>query len=260
MSQTSPNTLFFTDDEGKDIILKDSIFDKDDQYTTNTASVNDLRKLLETEKRLELHAVSLSDYWRKNMIPRGLRINKFPSSGKDNPSFRNEWERILNKCSLDLMLLLIKEAKVQMEEVRQQIEEKKTAVFSNCTNGEDKAELENHLSDQINELSQNLTKVKITKFKRDLQDYTDGQVYKWQRQRYTSRAPRRTRSVSFNLPNCTTSDEDEPTTQSRDTFLETRVDINEQRGRPGGAGRGRRRGGGAQPREVLPRQTKMRKQ
>ncbi|KAL2080776.1 hypothetical protein ACEWY4_024569 [Coilia grayii] len=209
------------------------------------------KKLLEKEKRLELHAITLSDYWRKNMIPRGLRINKFPSFGKENLSFRNEWERILNKCSLDLMLLLIKEAKVQRAELRQQIEEAKTFVFSNCVaTGEDPATLENQLRDQINELSQTLTKIKINKFKRDQQDYTDGQVYTWQRH---TRPLRRTSSVSFNLPSSATSDEDE-STQTQGNFLGTRVEA-----RRGGAERGRGRGWDLQPRPSLPRNTKTKK-
>lgn len=115
MSQTSQQTFCFTNEQGNNIIVKDSLFSIDiQQAATSHTTYNDLIKLLEKDKRLELHAITLSDYWRKEMIPRGLRLNKFPSFGKDNPDFKNKWESILNKCSLDLMLLLIEEAKTQL--------------------------------------------------------------------------------------------------------------------------------------------------
>lgn len=56
---------------------------------------------------------TLSNYWREKIISRGLRIRKFPSFGADDSEFKDKWEAILNKCSLDLMLLLIEGAKKQ---------------------------------------------------------------------------------------------------------------------------------------------------
>lgn len=142
------------------------------------------------------------------MIPKGLRINKFPTFGKDNPVFQKKREAILNKCSLDLMLLLIEEAKLQQEEIRSEIAEVRSSLISNPANSEDATLLEQTLKESINELSQALTKVKLKKFKRDLQDYDDGKVYSWQKH---SRPPRRTHTVSFNLSSTAssaTSDED----------------------------------------------------
>lgn len=64
---------------------------------------------------------TLSDYWREKMIPRGLRMKKFPSFGFADPEFKHKWEAILNKCSLDLMLLLIEEAKKQKLQTQNKI-------------------------------------------------------------------------------------------------------------------------------------------
>lgn len=55
----------------------------------------------------------LSNYWREKIMSRRLRIRKFPSFRADDSEFKDKWEAILNKCSLDLMLLLIEEAKKQ---------------------------------------------------------------------------------------------------------------------------------------------------
>lgn len=240
MSQTSSNTLFFTTEQGKNIIVKDTLFSEDaESVATNHASLNDLKRLLEKDKKLELHAITLSDYWRKEMIPRGLRINKFPSFGKDSPDFKKKWEAILNKCSMDLMLLLIENAKAQRAEIDERLAEVKPVVFSNLAHTE-ADELEKKLRDSINELASTLTKHKLVKFKRDQQDYDEENVYSWHKR---SRLPRRrTRSVSFNLTSsATTSEEDEPSTQTRDHFLGNRTDSNDQHVRQGGGERERRR-------------------
>jgi hypothetical protein len=68
----------------------------------------DLQHLMEKDTKLDLNSITLSDYWRKGLIPRGLRIMKIPANGAQGKTeFRDKWEAILNKCSFDLMLLLI---------------------------------------------------------------------------------------------------------------------------------------------------------
>lgn len=57
---------------------------------------------------------------RKQMIPQGLRILKLPSFGKDNQTFVNAWNSVLNKCSFALMAITIQylneeESKLQNE-------------------------------------------------------------------------------------------------------------------------------------------------
>lgn len=65
------------------------------------------------EKKLDLHTITLSDYWREEMIPRGLCINTFPSFGNDDVELKRKWEATLKKLFLDLILLFIEEAKKQ---------------------------------------------------------------------------------------------------------------------------------------------------
>lgn len=62
------------------------------------------------------------------MIPKGLRLNKFLSFGYDNLEFKDKWEAILNKCSLDLILLLIEEVRKQKSVLQSQIEELKSKI------------------------------------------------------------------------------------------------------------------------------------
>ncbi|CAH2249549.1 Hypothetical predicted protein, partial [Pelobates cultripes] len=71
--------------------------------------VRDLQKLKQRQIDLELHAIYLSDYYRMKKIPRGFRIKNVPTIGRNNPEVCRKWIGILNKCSLDLMLVVIEE-------------------------------------------------------------------------------------------------------------------------------------------------------
>ena len=128
MTNMANKSFSYTKDEGKNIIVEDTLLDLDQepaQMADSRKLFLDLQKLSEKKLKLHLHTVTMSDYWRKDMIPRGLRLNKFPAFGYDNDEFKDKWEAILNKCSLDLILLLIEEARKQEEALQTQIEELK---------------------------------------------------------------------------------------------------------------------------------------
>ncbi|KAK7878367.1 hypothetical protein WMY93_034352, partial [Mugilogobius chulae] len=146
---------------------------------------------------------------------------------------------------VDLILLLIDEAKAQRTELRNQIEEARRTVALAQACREDADSLEKKLREHIEELSSTLMRTKLNKFRRDQSDYKDGTVYTWQK----SRRPlnKRARSVSFNLPSSATSSDEESSTQSSGSFLDNSTNPTGptgQRGRRGGGARG-----GARPRD-----------
>ncbi|CAH2222022.1 Hypothetical predicted protein [Pelobates cultripes] len=71
--------------------------------------LRELQKLKQKEIDLEPHAIYLSDYYRMKKIPRGFRIKNVPTNGRNNPEVCRKWIGVLNKCSLDLMLVVIEE-------------------------------------------------------------------------------------------------------------------------------------------------------
>lgn len=243
------STFFFTNEQGKDIIVQDSLLDNEvmTQSTDLSNMFFDLKKLSEKEKKLDLHCITLSDYWRKDMIPRGLRIKKFPSFGSDNTDFKDKWEAILNKCSLDLILLLITEAKIQKNNVQEEIQELKQKIADIQDSAQTKESFEQKLRVDIEKLSQTLRQLKLDKFRRDQEDYKQGKVYTWTNKSSHQRdnhRPRRAHSVSFHLPS---SGEDEGAASDSNTstsdFLESRTDPTHFK-RRGGRRAGRRGGGG----------------
>lgn len=273
------NTFSYSREEGQQIITTSSLLDDLPGGELPRGDLHkvfkDLRQLLEKDTRLHLNSVTLSDYWRKGYIPRGLRIKKFPANvGDDKKHFRDRWEAILNKCSSDLMLLLIEESNKDREELKKQITEARKIIEEHSATTI-KQQLEEKLNTDLMKYTQYIKDEKIQKFQRDITDYNEGKVYNWNKrpQRVADgglSTKARPRTVSFNF---SSSEEDDNTMASapettQEDFLEHPTYPNRggstwrrgrgrSRGRDRGRGRGGRGHGGAEGDEE-PRRTRSR--
>lgn len=255
MDFTQEATRFsYSHEEGQRIITTTSLLDEM-TATENTGmdlnkAYRDLQHLMEKDTKLDLNSITLSDYWRKGLIPRGLRIMKFPATGAQGKTeFRDKWEAILNKCSFDLMLLLIEESKKDRQVVQTEIEEVKKKITEHSDNS-NKAQCDEILKEKVDTFTLTLKQDKLRKFRRDEVDYRDGKVFAWRkptRKNSESHLQRRKpRSVSFNLTS--SDDEDHPRhseASSSQDFLDQEEESHRylnKRGR--GHGRGLHVGGG----------------
>lgn len=207
----------YSNEEGQNIIVPDTLFDQTCAQTDDVKMFLDFKKSAEKELKLSLHMTSLSDYWREKMIPRGLRIKKFPSFGFPDMEFKHKWEAILNKCSLDLMLLLIEEAKKQRCESQKEMEELKAEMSSKFADKE--PTFEKDLKEGLDKLQKEIKQEKLEKFKRDQQDYKEERVYTWKQKHGRSTLPQRRRTVSFRLPS---SDDEHSDHRTSTAFLDKR--------------------------------------
>ncbi len=82
-----------------------------------TVSTEDLKVKLERlfikETRLLSHGAALSEYRRNRKIPRGLHIQKSPTTGKQE--LYKETGKDPEQCSLDLMLLSTEASELKSE-------------------------------------------------------------------------------------------------------------------------------------------------
>lgn len=174
--------LHFVDDdaEAQNILFQDSLFE-DGQRRETTSNIEEHKvKLMYMEKksaRLKWHGVALSEYWRKKQIPRGLRMNKTPTLGSHDPEFVKKWEKILNKCSLDLTLLIIDQTKKDGEKIKKEISELKRTLKEN--DASQLSKLETEMKAELDTFEEELKAFKIKKFERDAEDYRRGSVYNW---------------------------------------------------------------------------------
>ncbi|CAJ0954323.1 unnamed protein product [Ranitomeya imitator] len=81
----------------------------------------------------DLHSITLAEYYRMSRIPCGLRCQLRPTLFSEKPDYCDRFQKILNKCSLDIILLTIdflQTANAESEEKLSSIEEKLSTSLS----------------------------------------------------------------------------------------------------------------------------------
>lgn len=237
---TSGNTFEFNQEAYDRIIFKESLFGDDPSFNVDTEDgKKKLTNLLNRETRLYLHAVTLSDYLRKKRIPRGLRIQKAPTVGLNNPEFCKKWCEITNKCSFDLMVLIIQEMNEQLTEVRDQMKETREKLEADYMDKTALKMLLDECEKYKEKLKNELTIVKKKKFMRDTEDYEKDKVYLW-RSGKSKRGENQQRIAQRGYSTAADTDSDaySSASTSSSSFLDVRT--LPQRGK--GRGRGRERG------------------
>lgn len=147
---------------------------------SGTEVLRRLEQLKHYEVSWALHMSSLAEYAKAQRIPRGLRINLQPALFKDNLEFRQKWQGILNRCSLNLITLNVQQLQMGMKDLKQEIYSKEEE-YSRIP--ETNNTLLQDLEVKMERLQQEILQVKLRKFMRDTRDYEKGEVYSWKEAR-----------------------------------------------------------------------------
>lgn len=134
----------------------------------------DLRRLTS----LRLHCSTLTEYHKSGRIPRGLRSHLRPTLFREDPEFCDRFESILNKCSLDLMLLTIEKSHQTINDLTKQIETTENQL-STILPADEWTTLKDKTTKQISEYQKHTETTKRSKFIRDAEDYRSNRVYRW---------------------------------------------------------------------------------
>lgn len=175
LTEARAMTFTFSESDSKKILFPPVEFSQEARMDTYPTV---LEQLCKKETRSLLHGSVLSQYYRMSRIPRGLRIYKKPTLGRDNAEFCKKWCEILNKCSLDLMLLVIKNENEELEKSRADID----ALRKEMTELMPTEKLKNTVEDcekKIAAYKRELEQYKMKKYRRDAMDYRDNRVYPW---------------------------------------------------------------------------------
>lgn len=220
---------FSLDDlEAQNIISQRSLFENcqnDNPTVSLTEEKSKMTYLEKKEIRLKWHGIALSEYWRNKQIPRGLRMNKKPTMGNQDPEFRKKWDQILNKCWLDLTLLIIEQTKLETQKVNADLQELKTTLKSNMSKA-DYTKMETDLKDELTKFEDELKAYKIKKYQRDAEDYKRGTIYNWTTNTQRSRRPRAYRDTR--ATGARGQQGDNRRRQHRDLFLTSEEGTSEQ--------------------------------
>ncbi|CAJ0929303.1 unnamed protein product [Ranitomeya imitator] len=214
---------------------------------TEELRTRDFEKDLKRFTALDLHSITLAEYHRVQRIPRGLRVPLRPTLFQDNTEFCGKFEAILNKCSMDLIVLTIDFLQKEITDLKTKISSTEQQLKS-TSSPEDFKSLKDKVDKTISDLRDSLQGRKRNKFLRDTEDYKNNQVYRWQSSNYSRNRRFTRRDYS---PLSTSSESDFGTT--RTSFLEQRQN-RQSRGKRGGGS-----GYGFEPRRMTTRSQVLRK-
>ncbi|XP_069619972.1 uncharacterized protein [Ranitomeya imitator] len=134
----------------------------------------DLRRLT----ALGLHSMILAEYHKVQRIPRGLRVPLRPTLFQENTDYCVKFESILNKYSMDLIVLTIDFLQKEIMELKTKISTSEQQL-TDTTSPEDFKVLKTKLDNTISKFCNSLQDKKRVKFLRDTDDYRNNQVYRW---------------------------------------------------------------------------------
>lgn len=162
---------------------KERILSKFDSgmHSVENTSGSDWSSLLHLRKKklkTWLHAVSLTDYCKAERIPRGLRIQKPPAMFLEDEEFKSKWINIMNRCSADLMLLIIERSYQETEDLDKKLREVEGTLKETSPPDEFDSKYK-EMETQLKQLESKIREFKNRKFTRDLKDYSQSRVYVW---------------------------------------------------------------------------------
>lgn len=238
LTQRQADTLAFTQTEIDSLLTQ---FTRTDSplLTDQSSTKKQYEGLSKKCTQYLLHSDTLIEYLRAKRIPRGLRLSLRPTFCLGNKEFINNWFKILNKCSLDLIALTIQGIQTEIDNIKQNLE----ATQKKLEEHSSKEEIETFLEQckiTIDKYRQDTLQFKLKKFRRDALDYEEDRVYTW-----------RERQPNYNRwrPTLQTTDSDSSQASSSSAtgapFLGDRQIHNRQR-----KGRGEARGGGGGTKET----------
>lgn len=147
---------------------------------------------------LELHAGTLGDYCKVEMIPRSLRLQKTPAMFANDLTFCEKWVSILNKCSTNLMLLIEKSGET-IDSLKLEAEELEKTLKEHLTEDEFNVKTK-ELEEALAITSSKTRELKQKKFERDTRDYKNNNVYKFLKQDADNMNTVQRKSVSWTHP------------------------------------------------------------
>ncbi|KAM4043753.1 uncharacterized protein ACNLHF_014024 [Anomaloglossus baeobatrachus] len=165
-------------------------------HKDHSTQTNHLKTLLHRRIRTWWNKGFLEKYVTRGLIPRGLRIQVFPSFSVEDEWFRRGWEESANLCSKKFMELLIKLNEQTIQELENEIESVQDILKKELSSAE-WVKLNADIEVDLTKWEGELKSVKTKKFQRDVTDQQNNQIYRWRSKKFPLYHKNRSRSQSF---------------------------------------------------------------
>lgn len=137
-----------------------------------------LQKALTQKSKTWWDTEYLRKYLQEGLVPMGLRIQILPQIPELTIALKEKWEKNLNTCSKNMLLMLIEHHEAYIEnldkEIAQICDQLKGLEHNECFKTKDL-----QIKNIIERLNKELVYKKESKFQRDREAYGQGLAYKW---------------------------------------------------------------------------------
>ncbi|XP_069611069.1 uncharacterized protein [Ranitomeya imitator] len=165
-------------------------------------TVATFKDLLRKRTKVWWNHAFLERYLQKGLIPRGLRVQVFPSFPVEDSNIRERWEDCASKCSVGFMEILkemnansLKDMETEIEALQMTIKRDMSSEALKKFNGDIEKEVQKWVED--------IQQIKSKKFQRDINDKQTNKMYRWRsgnersRSYYRNESRSRSRSASY---------------------------------------------------------------
>ncbi|XP_075707672.1 uncharacterized protein LOC142742112 isoform X2 [Rhinoderma darwinii] len=136
--------------------------------------------LLHRRMKVWWNKTFLENYIQRNLVPRGLRIQIFPSFPIFEEEFTSKWEEVCNQSSRKFMELLVDLNQKMILSMDEEIESVQAQLFP-LMSADNMSKFKYNLDAQFVEWEKDIQDTKSKKFSRDIGDFQNNKVYRWRR-------------------------------------------------------------------------------
>ncbi|XP_069604638.1 uncharacterized protein [Ranitomeya imitator] len=147
--------------------------------TANKDLIKSYKNALYKKNRLWWNKTSLENYLDKQIIPRGLRVQIYPSFELGDDTLIKRWISAAMTCSLDFMQIIVDKNSQSLKILDEEIDEMEKNILKQLPVDNfdtSLAEINKEVDKWESQISQN----KLKKLQRDLKDYENDKIYRWQ--------------------------------------------------------------------------------
>ncbi|XP_073417787.1 uncharacterized protein [Dendrobates tinctorius] len=137
------------------------------------------RHALQRKTKLWWNRSSLENYFEKKIIPRGLRVQLYPTYDLGNNDFITRWTTAASKCSLEFIQILIDNNTMSLLEIDNELDNLSRLLMKDMSNDQF-TKWSKDLDMDISKWEEKVCQEKLKKYQRDVDDYDANKIYRWQ--------------------------------------------------------------------------------
>ncbi|XP_071966424.1 uncharacterized protein [Engystomops pustulosus] len=139
-----------------------------------------VKNLLKKRIKIWWNKAALEQYLAKDLVPRGLRVQVYPSFALDDEVIRKRWEETCNTCSRTFIEILIGIEKKKLENIELELATVQDKIKT-LLSPDNLSKFEQDLNNECLKWEKDTQAVKTKKFHRDMEDFQKQRAYRWQR-------------------------------------------------------------------------------